>query len=151
MPFWRICPPNLREKAPSKKNHPCSPEQGCTSATEHSHAAGLPDLPLHQWRSWMSNSLLGNPTLSGESQRLWHSYWISETPDKLMNIYFIIWFLMHILSNETPSESNTQTVQETKTWHKQAWEWGSGKVTAGTCIYKLCHFGSLHFLAVFLV
>lgn len=63
----------------------------------------------------MSNSLLGNPTLSGESQRLWHPYRISEIHDELMNIYFIIWFLMHILSNETPSEGNTQMVQETKT------------------------------------
>lgn len=38
---------------------------------------------------------------------------------KLINIYFRTWFLMHILSNDTPAESNTQTVQEEKTklWH----------------------------------
>lgn len=99
-----------------KKTAPCSPQQGCTPATERGHASrAASPASLHWWRGWMSNSLLGNPTLSGESQTLWHPYRISETPDKLMNIYIVVWFLVYILSNETPTESNTQMVQETKT------------------------------------
>lgn len=135
MALWRICSPNLKDIAPSQKTISMLP------------SARL--CPCHWawpcWQGWMSNSL------SGKSQRLWHPYQISETPDKLINIYFIIWFLMRILSNETPSESNTQMVQETKTWHKQAWEWGSGKLIAGTCIYKLHQVCSLHFHVVSLL
>lgn len=71
MVFCRICSPNLREKAPSQKNHLHAPlSKAGPLPLSMARLAGLPDLPLHWWRGWMSNSLLGNPNLSGERQRL---------------------------------------------------------------------------------
>lgn len=53
---------------------------------------------------------------------------------------------MHILSNETPAESNAQIVQKEKTL-EQAWKSVPCKLIAGMWIHSLCHICSLHFHA----